>query len=518
MLPAALAVVAVVFASGASAALAEKPIVPAEFGRSGTTMWSPTLEWTLKNPSHDGNPFDLVAKVTFRHESGKEARTTEMFYAADGTWKFRFTGTRTGEWTFTTRADGAGGTTRDLELDDRKGTITVKPNSRPQARGFLTTSGQKYARQVGNQGGLRGTLFNVYMNEKDFHARFDGVDWSDPARIDAYLADARRCGFYIVFLHVNNSWFKYGTNGWDEHRSTNPDPKTFEVLEHFISRTHAKGMHTQIWAWGDEARKWTPIGVGGINGGPDRRLQRYIAARLGPLPGWTMGYGFDLHEWTSEDDMRQWASYLHEHFGWQHLLWARGRSNDELDVKSYADYGVRSYEQIVKDLASDPDRPQLYEERHTRNRNARLNAEGTRRFLWDLAMAGGFGCWWGFYNKGGSQGPPYPNADQLHTHATFWNERSTLDLQRDNGITNGLGLRNGDFSRVVLYKEDTERVTMDLSRARGPLPAIAVDAKKAYREVDIGPLTPGKQTWQAPYKSDWAIAVGTFPMADEDTD
>jgi hypothetical protein len=52
----------------------------------------------------------------------------------------------------------------------------------------------------------------------------------------------------------------------------------------------------------------------------------------------------------------------------------------------------------------------------------------------------------------------------------------------------------------------------------GPQPAVAVDTKKEYRERGIGTLRPGKHTWQAPHKSDWAIAVGTCPMADEDTD
>ena len=70
---------------------------------------------------------------------------------------------------------------------------------------------------------------------------------------------------------------------------------------------HRNGASLHMWAWGDESRRWTPIGVGGINGTPDRRLQRYIASRLGPLPGWTMGYGFDLQEWVSESQTQAWA-------------------------------------------------------------------------------------------------------------------------------------------------------------------------------------------------------------------
>jgi len=71
---------------------------------------------------------------------------------------------------------------------------------------------------------------------------------------------------------------------------------------------------------GDESRRQTPIRLGGRNGPADRRLQRYIAARLGPMPGWTMGYGYDLDEWAAEKDLREWHAHMHRHFGWPHML------------------------------------------------------------------------------------------------------------------------------------------------------------------------------------------------------
>ncbi|MCB9249861.1 MAG: hypothetical protein H6613_15565 [Ignavibacteriales bacterium] len=66
-----------------------------------------------------------------------------------------------------------------------------------------------------------------------------------------------------------------------------------------IVTAREKGLHVHFWSWGDEQRNQTLVDVlGGINGVEDKRLQRYIAARLGPIPGWSMGYGFDLHEWV----------------------------------------------------------------------------------------------------------------------------------------------------------------------------------------------------------------------------
>jgi hypothetical protein len=54
---------------------------------------------------------------------------------------------------------------------------------------------------------------------------------------------------------------------------------------------------------------------------------------------------------------------------------------------------------------------------------------------------------------------------------------------------------------------------MDLSIMKDSQPAIAVDTKKVYAEIEIGLLSPQNQTWQAPYLSDWALAIGHFSEA-----
>jgi hypothetical protein len=35
------------------------------------------------------------------------------------------------------------------------------------------------------------------------------------------------------------------------------------------------------------------------------------------------------------------------------------------------------------------------------------------------------------------------------------------------------------------------------------------DIRRSYSQAQIGPLEPETSTWGAPYRSDWAIAVGT---------
>jgi len=65
-------------------------------------------------------------------------------------------------------------------------------------------------------------------------------------------------------------------------------------------------------------------------------------------------------------------------------------------------------------------------------------------------------------------------------------------------------------SRVLLYKENASRVELPLENLEAPVPAIAVDALRAYLEIEIGMLRPGRGVWEAPYASDWALAVGDF--------
>lgn len=471
-------------------------------------MWQ-TLEWSLNNPSHTGNPFDLVAKVSFHHESGEETRVTEMFYDGDDTWKFRFTGTRIGKWTFTTSST-------DRDLSELRGTIIIEANPNKNAHGFLTTQGNKFALQTGNKAQLTGYRFNVYNNHTLYPFPTYALKdvYADADKMRKYFADARQYGFDTIFISVTNSWFKLGVPKYTDHQSENPDPQTFQILENIIKIARNHDCRIHIWAWGDEGRKQTP--PGGKNSIKDKRVQRYIAARLGPLPGWTMGYGFDLGEWANEQDVGQWSQYMHKHMGWRHLLSARGRSHPDLDIKSYSRDNVRSYNEIIRDLNSDPKRPHFYEERHLYMRRPNLDMDGTRRFLWWNTLAGGMGGWWGFFPP--RQGPhPYPNPEQLRCAAEFWKNRFLLDMSPANNLlldskNKGYVLKDSTGQHLIFYKEDTDSVRMNLSAMSEPEPAVAVDTKKEYHEIDLGIIEPGQSGWDAPYVSDWALAIGRYEM------
>lgn len=495
------------------------PVCGKDFGQREARMWE-SIEWGLEGVGFSGKPFDVLATVVFAHQGSGEKRATEMFYDGEARWKFRFTGTRAGEWKLVSKSEAAG-------LDGSTGSIRVRENRNPNVKGFVTNVGNRFAVQTEDRSDVRGYIFNVYMSRVKHPAFLDEFG-SETVEVEknaqAYYHDARANGFEIIFVHVNNNWFKLGAKKHSEHKSENPDRVTFRVLEKIITTVHKLGGRVHIWAWGDESRKWTPRGLpGGINGEADKRLQRYIAARLGPLPGWTMGYGFDLHEWVKREQLNAWAEYLHERFGWQHLLCARGeRLKGAYNMNSYdgfgrdvplktTSHGPVDYAEIVEDLDGDKERPHFYEERHSYKRSGfKLDMDGTRRLLWAESMAGGMGGFFGFYPNSPH---PYPKPEQLRTHYTFWhdNGRFLLDMERANRMTNGgYVLRSASKRHYVFYKEDASVVRMDLRGIEGKQPAVAIDTKEEYKEIELGKLDAKEQSWRAPYRSDWAIAVGDF--------
>lgn len=469
-----------------------------------TTQWRPFVEWSLANPSFSGNPYDLEATVTFRHPNG-ETRQTGMFYDRNNTWKFRFTGTRTGTWSFTTASE-------DPELDGRSGTVTVKPNPDPKAHGFLTHFGNKW----GWQGTDHAMVPQLVMYD-------DPPDFADNAEkihrdIQTFLQAHRFNGFHVAVL---GRWFDLDQTRYDgiDSNDPNPDPRTFESLELLITQVHQAGGMVHLWAWGDEQRHMTPI-KWGINGHVDHRLQRYIAARLGPLPGWTMGYGFDLDEWVAEDDMRGWHNFMHRRLGWFHFLGGRsGGPNrgtdhrgwqiyDGLDYAGY-EHHQPTYEVYRAALAANPNKPVFSEDRFRIRRPSPYPDKDyteslTRRGLWNSTLAGGVANIWGNLTN---PNHTYTHKEWIQTWAHFFESRFRKDLTPANKLTDGVCLKSADNAQFIFYKEDADSLQLDLSPMPTEAPAIAVDALKPYLEITLGPLKPKIHRWTAPYPSDWAVAV-----------
>jgi len=521
-----------------------------DLGSRSARMWE-CEEYSLTNPTWSGNPFDLVATVTLAH--AKEVRTTEMFYAGGDTWKFRFTGTRTGTWSVSTSSN-------DPDLDGHTGSVTISARARSDIKGFLTNAGNKYAIMEEDVGDLKGYVYQVFMNQQDFEQQHEHRSriLGHPSRtglIADYWNNTRDNGFNIYFFAVFYSWFRMGALSIDDFASNSdadldlPDLRLFETLEFAIKYAHERGGRTHIWAWGDNDRKQTPNHLGdGFRGKRHRRLIRYIAARLGPLPGWTMNFGFDTIEMpNAEADGAWWADQMNRTIGWRHILTSRGWDNESLGAHSYAgfggnpydletsDKGPADYREIKEDLEARKDKPSVYEERHTYNRwqcwpasvsdPNRLSETGCRRLIWWETMAGGMGGFFGHFsdrfNEYGpfqANGPCGYHPDSLkrafRTHREFWkNGRLRLNMSSDNSRVSGaMGycLVASDNKHFVFFAEDTDSVTVDLNGMPGSQSVMSVDGRMDYCENNMGKLPAGVHTIVLGRTSDWVLAVGEF--------
>ncbi len=463
-------------------------------------QWAPFIEWSVQNPTYSDNPFDLIATVTFVHNVTGEIRKTEMFYDSGDIWKFRFTGTRAGKWTFTTECN-------DPDLNGKSGTVDIDPN--PDVPGFVTNFGNKWGRLGTDKAFV--PQFVMYEDPPSYY--------NNPAKIDAdiqtFMDEHGFNGFHVL---VSCRWFDINHTTSDEIIVPDPDPATFEALELLITKVHSAGGIVHIWAWGDESRRMTPVRWG-INGAVDKRLQRYIAARLGPIPGWTMGYGFDLFEWVSESQLTEWHDYMQNHLGWAHYLGARSNTNSLDQLSEAMDYS--SYEQhkpdygtYVQTIDARPNKPSFSEDRfriRVHVSSTDYTMEETRRGLWHSTMAGGVANIWGkLTGSPGYFSTSYPNPEQIKTWALFFESRFLKDMKRSNSLTDGVALKRPTNAHYVLYKEDASSIQLNLSEMSGSQSAVAIDTKLSYAEIDLGRLNPIDQVWNAPYKSDWAIAVGDF--------
>ncbi|HUV66601.1 MAG TPA: DUF5060 domain-containing protein, partial [Sedimentisphaerales bacterium] len=163
--------------------LLQKPLYSADktFPQTTGSQWYPCIEWSVKNPSFDGNPFDVETKVEFVHRKTGRSVTSSMFYDGGDTWRLRFTGVFTGQWSCQTFSD-------DEDLNGWTGTITIEENPNPRAHGFIKAFGNKWGWQ-----GTEDAFIPQYVMGKDLNHFYD----FDKGRVDEVKIDAEIREFII---------------------------------------------------------------------------------------------------------------------------------------------------------------------------------------------------------------------------------------------------------------------------------------------------------------------------------
>ncbi|MEM9461246.1 MAG: DUF5060 domain-containing protein [Myxococcota bacterium] len=472
------------------------------FAPQTVTRWAPFLEWSITSTTWTGDPYTLPASVTFVHDSGAE-HTTPMFYAGDDVWRVRFCGTELGGWTWRSSSE-------DPDLDDRTGTIEVIPNPDPDTTGFVTSVaselGTHWARPRGNADDVELLAPQLVMMPPPAGYRDDPTGYL--ARVDAFLEQ----GFAGIYVHtVGNDWLA---------DTGEPNPATFEALEAIIVHVHGAGGWVHVWGWDTSQRP-----EGGVGEASHARLLRTLAARLGPLPGWTLGYG-QAQNWLSQSELLGAVALTNEALGWPHLQGGRAEGpqsgpdhsavsgwNNGLGYAAYAHFAP-DYDVYVAAMADSPQQPVLSADRF-RVRDPVVDGDPTfdeiPLRLWQSAIAGGVANIWANFLGGGSAeagSDPFPPevADAVTTYARFWRDRLRPGLRRTT-VDGAPALRSLAADRWVVLAVDRDALVLDLSPAPGAVTAFAIDIALPYAEVPLGTLDPGQHDLSLPYAADWAIAL-----------
>lgn len=308
-------VAGVVLASGPLGALAE---------RSKQVELYHWVDFPLEAPQAAEGiaKWDVEGSCVWTHESGAVRRTSLVWYSgSEDTYVYRFGASLPGRWTGTTQSPIAA-------LDGLELNVNVVPSSNPNRIGWsgqLSDEPTAWAHQKGAAGRLVKCTPILIMLPDVGH-------WhDDPAAMRAYIAEFHgNHGFNGGhFSTIGRSWFEIGSTSHLRTAPPTPDVRTFAVLESVASEWSERGGWLHVWMWGKGGSGDFSHLPGGYSGQHSRRINRYLAARLGPVPGWSMGIGWDVEFWADQTKIKWWLDDLVPQLGgWHHWMGARYSDSD----------------------------------------------------------------------------------------------------------------------------------------------------------------------------------------------
>jgi hypothetical protein len=266
--------------------------------------------------------WDVEGSCVWTHENGNIRRTSLVWYSGSNhTYVYRFGGSLQGRWIGKTTSPVAA-------LDGLALNVTVGPSQNPNRTGW---SGQPrdeptaWARQQGPDGKLlkRTPILIMMPDVQRWH--------SDLGRVRAFVKEFNEHhGFNGGHLStIGLGWFDVTAKGSLRDAPDAPDVRTFAALEAAASEWSERGGWLHLWMWGKgDSGDFSKL-PGGHDGPHSRRINRYIAARLAPVPGWSMGIGWDVEFWADEKKLKWWLDDLIPKLGgWHHWIGHRYSDSD----------------------------------------------------------------------------------------------------------------------------------------------------------------------------------------------
>jgi hypothetical protein len=266
--------------------------------------------------------WDVEGSCLWTHENGTLRRTSLVWYSGSNhIYVYRFGGSLQGRWT--------GKTTSPVPaLNALQLTVTVGPSRNPDRIGWsgqLRDQPTAWAHQKGADGKLvkRTPILIMMPDVQRWH--------NDLSRMRAFVKEFNDAhGFNGGHIStIGRGWFDVASNEDLRAAPPGPDVRTFAALEAVASEWSERGGWLHLWMWGKgDTGDFSKL-PGGHDGPHSRRINRYIAARLAPVPGWSMGIGWDVEFWVDEKQLKWWLDDLIPQLGgWHHWIGHRYSDSD----------------------------------------------------------------------------------------------------------------------------------------------------------------------------------------------
>jgi hypothetical protein len=413
-------------------------------------------------------PKSTKTTVYITHSSGD--RHHVVSFNKDNRHRFRFTPTKQGRWCFSK--------TEKTQNKRDQDCIDINAPKPAYANGFVATDGNKWIRTATG----KAFIPQYVMYDKP----------TIEAGVDEFVVGHGFTGFHIVHL-----------------RDFLKNPEYFEAA---VLKTYRAGGVTHFWLWGDATRQQTPdtydVDVD--------QLYYEIIARLAPIPGWTLGYGFDLFEWVTEDEISKFREMMNKETSYRHLIGGRGHKNQYREVDKNLDYASwewhrPTYSDYRQHIEKANGRPVFSEDRFRIRSSLRhaykdYDFEMTRRGLWHSLFAGGVANIWGYQKGDQAFSSPYPNKDQLLIYRqfadTFFTRQSKVIAPYfEDAVC--LSVNTNNVSDAC-YIEDVDEITFNQKVPDEPQLSV-IDVKKSAQESSVS--LDNESRLRLPRKSDWVVLI-----------